>query len=134
MNEVQSEILRLSEKAESLVDFLRRACKLLGVSYRRASLEAGLYHSAISSIVSGTHKRGSEDTIAKLALYFKVPEVNLLRLSGYTPKHTTPGYLLKEASAIYQVLTDEEKKEWIKLGELLIRARQPGFTASQREG
>ncbi len=133
MDKAQSEIFRLSEEAESLAEFLERACEIRGISYRKASLEAGTYHGAIWALASGTHKRASEDTIANLALYFKVPEVNLIRLAGYTPKHTTPTYLLKEASAIYQVLTDEEKKEWIKLGELLVRARRPGFSASQQE-
>ncbi len=123
MNEVQSQILHLSEEAESLANFLRQACDLLGMSYRRASLEAGLYHGAIWSIVSGRVKRGDEETLGKLALFFKVPEVNLLRLAGYTPQHVSPTYGLGKAEAIYQVLTDEEKEEWIRYGELLLRAR-----------
>jgi transcriptional regulator with XRE-family HTH domain len=127
MSEVRSEILHLSKEAESLADFLSQACKLLDISYRKASLEAGLYHGAVWSIVSGRSERGSEDTIAKLALFFKVPEVNLLRLAGYTPRYISPAHGLDKAEAIYQVLTDEEKEEWIRYGELLLRARQtPG--------
>jgi transcriptional regulator with XRE-family HTH domain len=133
MNEVRSEILRLSKEAESLADFLKQACKLLDISYRKASLEAGLYHGAVWSIVSGRVERGEEDTIAKLALFFKVPEVNLLRLVGYTPQYISPTHRLEEAEAIFQVLTDEEKEEWIRLGELLLRARQPHSRSPSRE-
>lgn len=133
MNEIQSEIFRLSKEAESLSDFLERACRLLGISYRKASLEAGLYHGAIWSIVSGRTKRGDEDTIAKLALFFKIPEVNLSRLAGYTPRYITPTHLLKKAEAIYEVLTDEEKEEWIRFGELLVRARHPEHAANREE-
>jgi hypothetical protein len=123
MNEVQSEILRLSEEAESLADFVRQACDLLDISYRKASLDAGLGGSCLWNIVAGRTKRGREGTLAKLALFFKVPEVNLLRLAGYTPQPISPTHGLGEAEAIFQVLTDEEKDEWIRYGELLLQAR-----------
>jgi hypothetical protein len=47
----------------------------------------------------------------------------LLRLAGYTPKHISPTYCLEKAEVIYQALTDEEREEWIRYGELLLQAR-----------
>lgn len=67
----------------------------------------------------------SEDTITKLALFFKVREVNLMALAGFgRPQRVLPTHRLEEAEAIWQVLTDEEKDKWIEYGELLIRGRQ----------
>jgi hypothetical protein len=68
-------------------------------------------------------ERGEEETLGKLALFFEVPEVNLLRLADYTPQHISLTHSLERAEAIYQVLTDEEKEEWIRYGELLLQAR-----------
>jgi hypothetical protein len=64
-----------------------------------------------ASISSGRVERGDEETLGKLALFSKVPEVNLLRLADYTPKHISPAHSLERAEALYQVLTDEEKEE-----------------------
>lgn len=112
-----------SETAHNLPEFLEQACTLLELSYRQASLQAGLSHSTTWSIVSNKVKHADPDTIASLAVFFKVPEVNLLRLAGHTPRHISPTHLLQEAEAIYQVLTDNEKDDWIKYGRLLIQAR-----------
>lgn len=125
MTAVESKLIRLSETAENLSDFLVKACDLLNISYRRASLEARLSHSTVWSYVVGEAKHGSEETIARLALFFKVPEVNLLRLAGYTPRYVTATHLLKEAEDVFQVLTDEEREDWIKYGRLLLQARKP---------
>jgi transcriptional regulator with XRE-family HTH domain len=107
-----------------LPDFLKKACVLMGISLRRASLQAGLSAGTIWNIIAGHTRRGDEATITKLALFFKVPEVDLMALAGYKPQRVSPTYRLEEAEAIWQVLTDEEKDRWIEYGELLIRARQ----------
>jgi hypothetical protein len=81
------------------------------------------YCAGEASISSGRVERGDEETLAKLALFLEVPEVNLLRLADYTPQHISPTHSLERAEAIYQVLTDKEKEEWIRYGELLLQAR-----------
>jgi transcriptional regulator with XRE-family HTH domain len=125
MQTTQDELIRLSETAEDLPDFLKQACKLMGISLRQASLKAGLSAGTIWNFISSHTKRGDEDTITKLALFFKVPEVNLMALAGYgRPQRVLPTYRLEEAETIWQVLTDEEKDKWIEYGELLIRGRQ----------
>ena len=125
MRIAQDELVRLSETAENLPDFLKQACKLTGTSLRQASLQAGLSAATIWNFIAGHTKRCDEDTITKLALFFKVPEVNLMALAGYgQPQHVLPTYRLEEAEAVWQVLTEEEKDRWIEYGELLIRGRQ----------
>jgi len=123
MINTHAKLHELSQAAENLPDFPDQACKLLKLSYRQASLQASLSHSTIWSIISNKVKHGDPDTIASLAVFFKVPQANLLRLPGHTPKHISPTHLLEEADAIYQVLTDNEKEDWIKYGRLLIQAR-----------
>jgi transcriptional regulator with XRE-family HTH domain len=125
MVNAQAKLHELSATAEDLADFLERACKLLDLSFRQASLQAGLSHGTIWSIISNKVKHGDPDTIASLAVFFKVPEVNLLRLAGHTPKHISPTHLLENAEDVYQSLTDEEKEDWIRYGRLLLRARKP---------
>ena len=124
MQTTQDELIRLSETAEDLPHFLKQACDVLETSLRRASLGAGLSAGTIWNIIAGHTKRGDEDTLTKLALFFKVPEVNLMALAGYKPRRVSPTYRLEEAEAVWQVLTDEEKDKWIEYGELLIRGRQ----------
>lgn len=124
MQPTQDELIRLSETAEDLPHFLRAACEAMDSSMRKASLGAGLSAGTIWNIVAGHTKRGDEETLTKLALFFKVPEVNLMALAGYKPRRVSPTHRLGEAEAIWQVLTDEEKDKWIEYGELLIRARQ----------
>jgi len=123
MQTTQDKLVRLSETAEDLPDFLRKACALLGISFRQASLQAGLSHGTIWNLIAGHTKRGDDETIAKLALFFKVPEANLRILAGYGPQCISLTYRLGEAERIYQSLTDEEKDRWIEYGELLLRAR-----------
>lgn len=127
----QNELLRLSETARDLPEFLKEACALLGISFRQASLQVGLSHAAVWNLVVGHTKKGDADTIARLALFFKVPEVNLRKLTGLGPDRIRPTHRLKEAEAIYQTLSDEEKEHWIWLGELLIRARTPSPAAKK---
>ena len=125
MQTTQDELIRLSETAEDLPDFLKKACALMGTSLRQASLQAGLSSGTIWNFIAGHTRRGDENTITKLALFFKVPEVNLMALAGYgQPQRVLPTYRLEEAETIWQVLTDEEKDKWIEYGELLIRGRQ----------
>ena len=124
MQIAQDKLIHLSETADDLPDFLKKACEVLGISLRQASLQAGLSAGTIWNLIAGHTRRGDEDTITKLALFFKVPEVNLLALAGYKPQRISPTHRLEEAEAIYQVLTDEEKDKWIEYGELLIRGRQ----------
>lgn len=123
MVDTHAQLLELSQTAEDVAQFLSKACALLHISYRQASLQAGLSHGAIWSIVSGKVKHGSPDTMAKLALFFKVPETSLLRLSGYTPRYMSPTRFLNEVDDVYHSLTDEEKEDWVRYGTLLIRAR-----------
>lgn len=125
MVDTQERLLQLSQTSADLAEFLQKACALLSISFRRASLQAGLSHGTIWSLVSGKVKHGDSQTIAKLALFFKVPETNLLHLAGYTTRYMSPTRFLNEVDAVYQSLTDEEKEEWIRYGTLLIRARKP---------
>jgi transcriptional regulator with XRE-family HTH domain len=127
MEKQQSELVYLSETAEDLGDFLKKACALLKISYRQVSLQAGFSHAAVWNLASGHIKRGNDNTIAKLALFFKVPEVNLRTLAGFGPQRISPTYGLGRAEAIFQLLTDEEKDKWIEYGELLIKARRAEF-------
>jgi len=119
----RNELLHLSETAEDLSEFLRKACAMLGMSYRQVSLQADLSHATVWNLVSGLTRRGNDDTLIKLALFFKVPEVNLRALAGFGPQRIVPTHGLEQAEEIFQVLTDEEKKKWIEYGELLIHAR-----------
>ena len=123
MQTTQDKLVRLSETAEDLGDFLKKACAELKISLRHASLQAGLSHGTIWNLIAGHTKRGDDDTLTRLALFFKVPEVNLRALAGYGPQRISPTYRLGEAERIYQTLTDEEKDRWIEYGELLLRAR-----------
>jgi len=123
MERSKDDLVRLSETAQDLSDFLKQACKLLGISFRQASLQSGLSHAAIWNIVTGHTRRGDDDTITQLALFFKVPEVNLRALAGFGPQRISPTHRLEEAEEVYQVLTDEEKDRWIEYGKLLVRAR-----------
>jgi len=125
MQTTQEKLIRLSETAENLPDFLKKACALMETSFRRASLQAGLSSGTIWNFIAGHTRRGDQETLTKLALFFKVPEVNLIALAGYgRPQRILPTYRLEEAEAVWQVLTDEEKDKWIEYGELLIRGRQ----------
>ena len=125
MQMTQDELIHLSETAEDLPDFLKKACAVMGISLRQASLQAGLSAGTIWNFIAGHTKRGDEDTITRLALFFKVPEVNLMALAGYgQPQRVLPTHRLEEAEAVWQVLTDEEKDKWIEYGELLIRGRR----------
>lgn len=133
MINTQAKLHELSQTTENLAAFLQQACNLLTLSYRQASLQAGLSHGTIWSIVSNKVKHGDPDTIASLAVFFKVSEVNLLRLAGHVPRHISPTHLLEEAEAIFLVLTDDEKTDWVRYGRLLIRARHPQPTITQKE-
>ena len=125
MQTTQDELVRLSETAEDLPGFLKQACKLMGISLRQASLQAGLSAATIWNFIAGHTKRGDENTITKLALFFKVREVKLMALAGYgRPQRVLPTHRLEEAEAVWQVLTDEDKDKWREYGELLIRGRQ----------
>jgi transcriptional regulator with XRE-family HTH domain len=123
MSEERDDLIRLSEDSENLSDFLKQACARLDISLRQASLQAGLSHAAVWNLASGQTRRGNDDTISKLALFFKVPEVNLRTLAGFGPQLISPTHRLREAEEIYEILTDDEKDKWIEYGRLLIRAR-----------
>lgn len=123
MTTIQEKLNRLSETADDLPDFLEQASKLLEISFRRMSMEAGLSPGTVWGLVSSTRKRGGEETLAKLALYLKVPEVNLRSLAGYGPRRILPEYDLGEAQAIFDAMTPEERERWVGLGELILKAR-----------
>jgi transcriptional regulator with XRE-family HTH domain len=123
MRKEGDDLVRLSENSENLGDFLKQACAHLNISLRQASLQTGLSHATVWNLASGRTKRGDDDTIAKLALFFKVPEVNLRTLAGFGPQRISPTHRLREAEDVYQTLSDDEKDKWIEYGKLLIRAR-----------
>ena len=114
MKKERDDLVQLSENSESLGDFLKQACAHLDISLRQASLRAGLSHAAVWNLASGQTRRGDDDTITKLALFFKVPEVNLRTLAGFGPQRISPTYRLREAEDVFQVLTDDEKDKWIE--------------------
>jgi transcriptional regulator with XRE-family HTH domain len=64
-----------------LATFLDAQCKERGLSWREASLKAGLDHAAISRFIRGTTP--SPESCRKLAVFFGVPEDIVLSLAGH---------------------------------------------------
>lgn len=74
----------------ALREFLIKECESRNVSWRQASLDAGLDHNAISRYVNST--RPTRESCRKLAAYFDVPESEILALAGHVlaPQDFTP--------------------------------------------
>lgn len=70
---------------DSLASFLREQCARRRLSWRAASLGAGLGVTAVYGIIRGVSVPGPE-TLRKLAIFFDVPERYLMELAG----HLTP--------------------------------------------
>lgn len=64
-----------------LASFLSEQCEIRHVSWREASLGAGLDHGAISRFIKG--QQPSTESCKKLSSYFKVSEDTLLSLAGH---------------------------------------------------
>jgi transcriptional regulator with XRE-family HTH domain len=65
----------------NLPEFLINECRERGLSWRQASLKAGLDHSAISRFVRGTQP--NPESCAKLAGYFGYNPDHILVLAGH---------------------------------------------------
>jgi len=76
--------------------FLSERCKSRNLSWREASLGAGLDHGAISRFIGGT--KPSTDSCIKLARYFGVADDIVLHLAGYLDREQ--GALDPEVEAI----------------------------------
>ncbi len=72
--------------AETLAGFLRRECERRGLSWRAASLGAGLGATSVYGIIRGVSVPEPE-TLRKLAAFFSVSDQYLKELAG----HLTPG-------------------------------------------
>ena len=72
--------------AETLSGFLREECARRGLSWRAASLGAGLGATTVYGIIRGVGVPEPE-TLRKLATFFDVSEQHLMELAG----HLTPG-------------------------------------------
>lgn len=72
--------------AETLSGFLREECTRRGLSWRAASLGAGLGATSVYGIIRGVSVPEPE-TLRKLAAFFDVSEQYLMELAG----HLTPG-------------------------------------------
>lgn len=122
----QQEIDRLSREAEDLSEFLSEACKLRGKAVTRASKEAGLSRNTISSFIL-KKRRPSPRSAYKLARYFGVPAVRLLRLVGFemgAPDPKELEALSEEVRTIASALDAEELNEWLQFGEMLLLRRE----------
>lgn len=71
---------------ETLAGFLREECKRRRLSWRAASLGAGLGATVVYAIIRGVSVPEPE-TLRKLAVFFDVSEQYLMELAG----HLTPG-------------------------------------------
>lgn len=87
-----------------LAVFLDNQCKKRGLSWREASLGAGLDHGAISRFIRGTTP--SPDSCQKLAAFFGVPEDVPLVLAGH--KHNSTSHPGKSKAAyVAEYLIDQ---------------------------
>jgi transcriptional regulator with XRE-family HTH domain len=98
--------------AESLSDFLRNECARRRLSWRAASLGAGLGATAVYGMIHGVSVPEPE-TLRKLAAYFGVSEQYLMELAGHlTP--VAPGHEVDIARALrsrYRDLPPEALRE-----------------------
>lgn len=122
----QQEIDRLSSESEDLSEFLSEGCKLRGKGVARASVEAGLSRNTISSFIL-KKRRPSPGSAFKLARYFGVPMVRILRLVGF--ETGAPGMEVLEAfgdavRTMALALDAEELNEWLQFGEMLLLRRE----------
>ena len=122
----QQEIGRLTVEAEDLPEFLKEACRLRGKGLVRASVEAGLSGNTLSSFVLG--KRSPSPTSAyKLARYFGVPVVAIMRLAGQetgsVPAPEMEG-VAGEVRSLVMALDEQELREWMGFGEMLLLRRE----------
>jgi transcriptional regulator with XRE-family HTH domain len=69
---------------ETLASFLRDACARRGLSWRAASIGAGLGATAVYGIIRGVSVPEPE-TLRKLAAFFDVSDQYLMELAGHLP-------------------------------------------------
>ena len=131
---VVHEIGRLAAEAQSLSEFLEKACKLRGIPVTRASEEAGLSRNSISSFILGT-RSPSVDSVHALAKYFAIPTRDILRLAGHSD--TVPAADLEGlgdvVAHLMRSMNAEEINEWIQFAEMLLLRRQRRIMEERRE-
>ena len=79
--------IMVSMRASPLADWLMAECNRRGLSYRRASLDAGIANNGIAEIINSGSKP-SLDRLLKLAHYFTVAPEFLIRLAGQLPSQS----------------------------------------------
>lgn len=83
---------RRQEALHQLQEWLTEACRERNLSWREASIGAGVNPGAVSAIMSGV--RPGLQVVINLAEFFDVPPEFLLRLAGHLPpKRAKPGDL-----------------------------------------
>ena len=119
---MQGEIGRLVWEAEDLAEFLKEACLLKEKPVTVASEEAGLSRNAINSYIRGK-RRPSATSTYRLALYFGVPQAQIMRLAGLEVAGVDQDLLegLTEVVRDLMVAMDSKQlNEWIQYGEMLL--------------
>lgn len=105
-----------------LAVFLDNQCKKRGLSWREASLGAGLDHGAISRFIRGTTP--SPDSCQKLAAFFGVPEDVLLVLAGHKlisdggPSKSKTTYI---AEYLINQLPPDKQREALEIIRVMLR-------------
>ena len=80
----------MATEISTMSEWLELTCKTNGVSWRAASLGAGLNPNIVQEIIRKPSKQPNRETCRKLALYFGVPVDYVLRLAGHTPEGNKP--------------------------------------------
>lgn len=82
---------------EQLIQWLNEQCEEGNMTWREASLKAGLNPGAISAIMNG--QRPGLETCKALAKLFDVPVEFVLRIAGHLPPHPDHADLAPTAQA-----------------------------------
>lgn len=96
-----------------LAQFLDDKCKELGLSWREASIKAGLDHAAISRFIRGTTP--SPESCRKLAKFFSVDEDLVLTLAGHKGERLSEAdELTTEAMVLIEEMMRDlpEDRQW----------------------
>lgn len=129
---IQRSVLTPPDKMwTGLAQFLDDQCKQRGLSWREASLKAGLDHGAISRFISGTTP--SPASCRKLATLFGVEEDLVLVLAGHKIDQTKADNPISEAITLTEELMRDlpESLQW-KIYKM-IRLEHDEFRSQQSD-
>ena len=122
---------------EEFVEFLLRECEKRNLSFRQASLRAGLDHGAVSRYVNGT--RLARRSAKKLAKFFGVLEREMLVMTGHMASDDLPNPSTADEKQLlerFRSLGMEHKRITLALLDFLQSYNQSSksTTASDRKG